>query len=105
MAKILLVDDAAFMRMVVKDTLTKNGFTDLYEAADGVEAVEKYKEVQPDLVIGISLAIVQHHNSTGKAIHQKSTATYIHVASCSERLPHHITEVEFHLTDHRKIGH
>ena len=51
MAKVLLVDDAAFMRMVVKDTLTKNGFTDLYEAADGVEAVEKYKEVQPDLVI------------------------------------------------------
>ena len=29
MAKVLLVDDAAFMRMVVKDTLTKNGFTDL----------------------------------------------------------------------------
>jgi len=51
MAKLLLVDDAAFMRMVVKDTLTKNGFTDLYEAADGLEAIEKYKEVLPDLVI------------------------------------------------------
>ena len=31
MAKILLVDDAAFMRMMVKDVLTKNGYTDLYE--------------------------------------------------------------------------
>lgn len=51
MAKILLVDDAAFMRMMLKDTLTKNGYTDLYEAADGLQAVEKYKEVQPDLVI------------------------------------------------------
>ena len=51
MAKILLVDDAAFMRMMVKDVLTKNGYTDLYEAADGVQAVEKYEEVQPDLVI------------------------------------------------------
>ena len=40
MAKILLVDDAAFMRMVVKDTLTKNGYTELFEAADGAEAVE-----------------------------------------------------------------
>lgn len=51
MAKILLVDDAAFMRMMVKDTLTKNGYTDLYEAADGLQAVEKYNEVSPDLVI------------------------------------------------------
>ena len=51
MSKILLVDDAAFMRMMVKDALTKNGFTDLYEASDGVEAVDKFKEIHPDLVI------------------------------------------------------
>lgn len=51
MAKILLVDDAAFMRMMIKDTLSKNGYTDLYEAADGMQAVEMYSEVSPDLVI------------------------------------------------------
>ena len=51
MAKILLVDDAAFMRKVVKDTLSKNGYTDLYEAVDGADAVEKYTEISPDLVI------------------------------------------------------
>jgi len=51
MSKILLVDDAAFMRMMVKDTLTKNGYTDLYEAADGVQAIAQYNEVKPDLVI------------------------------------------------------
>lgn len=51
MAKILLVDDAAFMRMMVKDTLTKAGYTDLYEAADGLQAVESYGEINPDLVI------------------------------------------------------
>ena len=41
MAKILLVDDAAFMRMMVKDVLTKNGYSgyDIYEAADGAQAV------------------------------------------------------------------
>ena len=33
--KILLVDDAAFMRMLIKDTLTKNGYTNILEAADG----------------------------------------------------------------------
>ncbi|MCI8645264.1 MAG: response regulator [Firmicutes bacterium] len=51
MAKILVVDDAAFMRMMVKDTLTKGGYTDLYEAVDGADAVEKFKELSPDLVI------------------------------------------------------
>jgi len=51
MAKILCVDDAAFMRKVIKDTLSKNGYTDLYEAVDGADAVEKYTEIQPDLVI------------------------------------------------------
>ena len=51
MAKILLVDDAAFMRMMVKNTLNENGYTDLYEASDGAEAVTKYAELKPDLVI------------------------------------------------------
>ena len=51
MAKILLVDDAAFMRKVVKDTLSKNGYTDLHEAVDGAGAVEKFTELTPDLVI------------------------------------------------------
>lgn len=51
MAKILVVDDAAFMRMMVKDTLTKGGYTDLYEAVDGADAVKKFKEISPDLVI------------------------------------------------------
>jgi two-component system chemotaxis response regulator CheY len=49
--KILLVDDAAFMRKVIKDTLSKNGYTELFEAVDGADAVEKYSEVNPDLVI------------------------------------------------------
>lgn len=51
MAKILLVDDASFMRMMIKDALVKNGYSDLYEASDGAEAVSKYSEVKPDLVI------------------------------------------------------
>jgi len=51
MAKILLADDAAFMRKVISDTLSKNGYTELYEAVDGADAVEKFDEVKPDLVI------------------------------------------------------
>ena len=51
MAKILLVDDAAFMRKVVKDGLSKAGYTDLHEAVDGADAVEKYNSLKPDLVL------------------------------------------------------
>ncbi|MFB1098557.1 MULTISPECIES: response regulator [Bacillaceae] len=48
--RILIVDDAAFMRMMIKDILTKNGFEVVGEAQDGQQAVEKYKELTPDLV-------------------------------------------------------
>ncbi len=50
MAKIMIVDDAAFMRMMIKNTLTKNGFSDFVEAQDGAEAVEKYDAEKPDMV-------------------------------------------------------
>ncbi|KXG75759.1 response regulator [Thermotalea metallivorans] len=48
---ILIVDDAAFMRMMIKDVLTKNGFQVVGEAENGLKAIEKYKELQPALVI------------------------------------------------------
>lgn len=48
--RILIVDDAAFMRMMIKDILEKNGFEVAGEAENGVVAVEKYKELKPDLV-------------------------------------------------------
>ena len=50
MAKILLVDDAAFMRMMLKNALSQAGYTDLIEAEDGVKAVEAYTAEKPDLV-------------------------------------------------------
>lgn len=48
--RILIVDDASFMRMMIKDILIKNGFDVVAEAADGAQAVEKYVETQPELV-------------------------------------------------------
>ena len=50
MAKILLVDDAAFMRMMVKNTLTQAGYTDIVEAEDGAQAVDTFNAENPDLV-------------------------------------------------------
>ncbi|NLL80148.1 MAG: response regulator [Clostridiales bacterium] len=52
MAKnILICDDAAFMRMMIKDILTKNGYNVAGEAENGMIAVDKYKELKPDLVL------------------------------------------------------
>ena len=52
MAKnVLICDDAAFMRMMIKDILTKNGYNVVGEAENGVKAVEKYNETKPDLVL------------------------------------------------------
>ncbi|MBQ6975326.1 MAG: response regulator [Selenomonadaceae bacterium] len=48
-ARVLVVDDAAFMRMMVKDILTKNGYEVVGEAENGMKAVEKYKDLHPDL--------------------------------------------------------
>ena len=51
MSKILIADDAAFMRMMIKDILVKNGYNVVGEAENGLREVEKYKELSPDLVI------------------------------------------------------
>ncbi|WP_100404474.1 response regulator [Bacillus solitudinis] len=48
--KVLIVDDAAFMRMMIKDILSKNGYDVVGEANDGAQAIEKYQELSPDLV-------------------------------------------------------
>ncbi|CAM4340909.1 response regulator [Paenibacillus phoenicis] len=48
--RILIVDDAAFMRMMIRDILTKNGFEVVGEAQDGAQAIEKFKELHPDLI-------------------------------------------------------
>ena len=48
--KILIVDDAIFMRIMLRDMLEKNGFEVIGEAADGFEAIDKYKALNPDIV-------------------------------------------------------
>jgi two-component system chemotaxis response regulator CheY len=50
MPKVLIVDDAAFMRMMIKDILVKNGFEISGEAPNGLKAIEMYKLDKPDVV-------------------------------------------------------
>jgi len=49
-AKVLIVDDALFMRNILRNIFSESGFDVVGEGQDGVEAVEKYRELSPDLV-------------------------------------------------------
>lgn len=51
MASVLVVDDAAFMRMTLKKMLEAHGHRVVAEAADGIEAVKKYAEARPEVVL------------------------------------------------------
>lgn len=50
MARILIVDDAAFMRVSIKNMLSKDGHEIVGEAANGQIGVELYRELSPDVV-------------------------------------------------------
>ena len=49
--RVLLADDASFMREMIREIIVPEGFEVVAEASDGIEVVEKYKEVHPDLVM------------------------------------------------------
>lgn len=76
--RVLIVDDAAFMRMALKTMLEKNGFQVVGEAENGSVAVRKYKELKPDIVTmditmpemdGIeALKTIKAHDSKAKVI-------------------------------------
>lgn len=50
MKKVLIVDDAAFMRVSIKNMLTKNGFDVVGDAENGLVAIQRYVELKPDIV-------------------------------------------------------
>jgi len=50
MKKVLIVDDAAFMRVSIKNMLSKNGYEVVGEAENGKVALQKYQELGPDIV-------------------------------------------------------
>ncbi len=68
--KILIVDDAAFMRKLIAKTLTENGYTELFEAEDGITACTQYAKNSPDLVI---MDITMPNMSGIEALHEIKT--------------------------------
>jgi len=60
MANIMVVDDAAFMRLMIRNILEEAGHTVVCEAENGLEAVEKYKQYHPDLVtLDITMPVME----------------------------------------------
>ncbi len=51
MVKILIGDDSAFMRKILKNILAKEGYTDISEASNGEEVIEKFIKEKPDVVL------------------------------------------------------
>ena len=50
MATVLIADDASFMRQMIREIIEPEGFEVVGEATDGIEAVEQYQELHPELV-------------------------------------------------------
>lgn len=51
MKRVLVADDASFMRQMIRDIIEPEGYEVVGEASDGMEVVEKFKELQPDVVM------------------------------------------------------
>lgn len=76
--RVLIVDDAAFMRIKLKDILEKNNYEVAGEAENGLEAIEKYKELSPDIVTmditmpemdGVeALKVIREHDPSAKIL-------------------------------------
>lgn len=74
--RVMIVDDALFMRNMLKDIFVRAGYDIVGEAGDGVEAVELYEELQPDLV---TMDIVMPRKSGIEAL---QTITGKHPQAC-----------------------
>jgi len=76
--RVLIVDDAVFMRNTLKEIFTSNGYEVAGEAANGVEAVEKHKEVGPDITtMDIVMPFKNGIEATREILQNDSTATVI----------------------------
>ncbi len=79
--KALVVDDAMFMRLKLMDLLKKNGCETVFEAANGKEAVKKYKELKPDIVtMDIIMPVMDGLTATEKILEHDPGATIIIVS-------------------------
>ena len=83
--KILICDDAASMRMMLKDIMKRIGYSEVYEAETGKKAIEKYIEFKPDLVfMDITMPEMDGIEALKKIIAHDKNATVIMCAAIGQ---------------------
>jgi two-component system chemotaxis response regulator CheY len=84
MPKVLVVDDAAFMRVTLRNVLAPAGY-DVEEAVNGAEAVVKYREVRPDIVtMDITMPEKDGIEATKEIVQSDPTARVIIVSALGQ---------------------
>lgn len=85
MAKILVVDDAMFMRAAVKKTVEEAGHSVVGEAGNGVEAIDLYEKIMPDLVLmDITMPDMDGIEATKKIMAIDSNAKIVMVSAMGQ---------------------
>ncbi|MBX7056949.1 MAG: response regulator [Leptospirales bacterium] len=85
MARVLVVDDAKFMRTLVKDALTAAGHEIVGEAENGVQAVKLFGDLKPDLVtMDITMREKDGLEAAGEILKKDSTARIIMVTALGQ---------------------
>ncbi|WP_018962672.1 response regulator [Coprothermobacter platensis] len=84
--KVLIVDDAAFMRMMIKNVLTQNGYEVAGEAANGQEALGLYDKTKPDLVtLDITMPEMDGIQTLKELLKRDSSANVIMVTAMGQQ--------------------
>lgn len=97
MAKsILIVDDAAFMRMMLTDILEKAGYIVVGQAANGQEAIDQYQALKPDLVLlDITMPVMDGLTALKEIMTKDPSATVVMCSAMGQ---------QSHVVDSIKIG-
>jgi two-component system chemotaxis response regulator CheY len=86
MKNILIVDDAVFMRTVLKNILVKEGYNVIAEASNGIEAISKFKEHKPDIVtMDITMPEMDGIVALGEILKIDSTAKVCMVSAMGQQ--------------------
>lgn len=85
--KILVVDDAGFMRNLLGNTIKEIGYSNVYFADDGITAIEKAKEIKPDLItLDISMPIMDGLEAVGKILEVSSASKIVMVTAATSQI-------------------
>lgn len=85
MSRVLIVDDAMFMRVTIGNMLTELGFEVIGEAENGKIAIEKYRELQPDVVtMDITMPVMSGIESVKAIISESPDAKIIMITALGQ---------------------